>query len=162
MDAPSPDAAAADYRQAMRAFATGVAIIACGQGAARAGCVATAVASLSLTPPSLIVSLQRNGSTLRRLRDSGRFSVNFLTAAQEPLALRFAGGAQGQERFAAGAWIVGATGAPKLADALAALECRVEEVLERFTHAIVIGRVEAASAADGPALLHFRGRFERF
>jgi flavin reductase (DIM6/NTAB) family NADH-FMN oxidoreductase RutF len=160
MDEPTPDVAA-DYRKAMRAFATGVPIVACGRGAERAGCVATALASLSLAPPSLIVNLQRDGSTLRRLRACGRFSVNFLSAAQEPLARRFAGGAQGPERFAEGAWSDGTDGAPRLADALATLDCRVEEILERFTHAIVIGRVEAASVGEGPALLHFGGRFER-
>ncbi len=161
MDDLSPDASAAVYRQAMRAFATGVAIVASGQGTQRAGCVATAVASLSLTPPSLIVNLQRDGSTLRRLRECGFFSVNFLTEAQESLARRFSGGAHGADRFEEGAWSDAASGAPVLADALAALECRVEEVLERFTHAIVIGRVEAARAGEGRALLHFLGRFER-
>src|SRR6185437_14642178 len=74
------------YRQAMRAFATGVAIIACGRGVERAGCVATAVASLSLAPPSLIVNLQRDGSTYRRLRLSDGFSVNFLKPEQQARA----------------------------------------------------------------------------
>jgi flavin reductase (DIM6/NTAB) family NADH-FMN oxidoreductase RutF len=157
--APQDESAA--YRQAMRAFATGVAIIACGRGGARAGCVATAVASLSLSPPSLIVNLQRGGATARRLSESAAFSVNFLGPAQETLARRFAGGAHGAERFAEGAWEEGAHGAPVLADALASLECRVEEALERHTHVIVIGRVLAARAAEGPALLHFRGRYER-
>jgi flavin reductase (DIM6/NTAB) family NADH-FMN oxidoreductase RutF len=154
------DISDADFRQAMRAFATGVAIVACGQGEARAGCVATAVASLSLSPPSLIVNLQRDGSTYRRLRETQRFSVNFLNRAQEPLARRFAGGALASERFAEGSWIEGATGAPVLADALAALECRLEEIIERHTHGIVIGRVEAArTGPEAPPLLHFRGRF---
>ena len=149
-----------EFRQAMRAFATGVAIVACGEGEGRAGCVATAVTSLSLTPPSLIVCLQRDGSTYRRLRELERFSINFLSQAQESLARRFAGGALATERFAQGAWESGATGVPVLSDALASLECRVEEVLERHTHGVVIGRVEAArSAGEEAALLHFRGRF---
>ena len=161
MDDQTVQADEAGYRQAMRAFATGVAIVACGRGGERAGCVATAVASLSLAPPSLIVNLQRDGSTYRRLRLSDGFSVNFLKPEQEALAHRFAGGAPAAERFAEGAWIEGETGAPALADALASLECWVDEILERHTHAIVIGRVAAARSGDGPALLHFRGRFDR-
>jgi flavin reductase (DIM6/NTAB) family NADH-FMN oxidoreductase RutF len=161
MDDNTVHAEAAGYRVAMRAFATGVAIIACGRGAQRAGCVATAVASLSLDPPSLIVNLQRDGSTYRRLKESDAFSVNFLKSEQEPLAQRFAGGAPSAERFSEGAWIEGATGAPALADALATLDCRIVEILERYTHAIVIGRVAAARSVEGPALLHFRGRFAR-
>jgi flavin reductase (DIM6/NTAB) family NADH-FMN oxidoreductase RutF len=154
------DVSDADFRHAMRAFATGVAIIACGRGEARAGCVATAVASLSLSPPSLIVNLQRDGSTYRRLSELRRFSVNFLNRAQEPLARRFAGGALAAERFAEGAWIEGATGVPVLADALSSLEAQIEDIVERHTHGIVIGRVEAArTGPDEPPLLHFRGRF---
>jgi flavin reductase (DIM6/NTAB) family NADH-FMN oxidoreductase RutF len=150
----------AEFRQAMRAFASGVAIIACGRGEGRAGCVATAVASLSLSPPSLIVNLQRDGSTYRRLSELRRFSVNFLSRAQESLARRFAGGALASERFAQGAWIDGASGVPVLADALASLEAEVEEIVERHTHGIVIGRVGAAhTGPDEPPLLHFRGRF---
>lgn len=162
MDDKPPATSDVEYRQAMRAFATGVAIVACGEAQARAGCVATAVASLSLSPPSLIVSLQRDGSTYRRLRRCAAFSVNFLDATQEPLARRFAGGALAAERFLEGAWVTGATGAPVLADALASLECEVEEILERHTHALVIGRALMARAdADRPPLLHFRGRFAR-
>ncbi len=159
MDDAAVQAGQASYRAAMRAFATGVAIIACGRGDNRAGCVATAVASLSLDPPSLIVNLQRDGSTYRRLRESDAFSVNFLRPEQETLAQRFAGGAPAAERFAGGAWTEAETGAPALADALASLDCRIEEILERYTHAIVIGRVAAARSAEGPALLHFRGAF---
>ena len=161
MDDAAVQAGQASYRAAMRAFATGVAIIACGRGDNRAGCVATAVASLSLDPPSLIVNLQRDGSTYRRLRESDAFSVNFLRPEQETLAQRFAGGAPAAERFAGGAWTEAETGAPALADALASLDCRIEEILERYTHAIVIGRVAAARSAEGPALLHFRGAFAR-
>ena len=162
MDAASEAVSAAEYREAMRAFATGVAIVACGQGAERAGCVATAVASLSLSPPSLIVNLQRDRTTFARLRRGETFSVNFLAAAQEDLARRFAGGAHGPERFEGGRWEEGALDAPVLLGALAVMECRIEEILERHTHAIVIGRVAAARAAEGRPLLHFRGRFDRF
>jgi flavin reductase (DIM6/NTAB) family NADH-FMN oxidoreductase RutF len=152
------ETSAADYRHAMRNFATGVPIIACGRGEARAGCVATALASLSLSPPSLLVNLALSGSTWAQVRDCGRFSVNFLAARHEALARRFAGGAQGAARFEEGDWREGAY-APVLADALASLECEVEEILERHTHAIIIGRVEAATHREGSPLLHFGGRF---
>ncbi len=159
MDDATVQASEIGYRGAMRAFATGVTIITCGRGAERAGCVATAVASLSLAPPSLIVNLQRDGSTYRRLKLSDGFCVNVLRPEQRALAHRFAGGVPAGERFAEGDWREGETGAPALTEALARLDCWVEEILERHSHAIVIGRVAAARAAEGPALLHFRGAF---
>ena len=76
MSAARADGGSADFRFAMREFASGVAIVTCGEGDARAGCTATALASLSLTPPSLIVCIDRSASTLTRLRQCGAFAVN--------------------------------------------------------------------------------------
>ena len=68
MSSANPDAEGANFRLAMREFASGVTIIACGEGEARAGCTATAVASLSVSPPSLIVCLSLAAATLQSLR----------------------------------------------------------------------------------------------
>lgn len=158
------DAEANNFRMGMREFASGVTIIACGEGEARAGCTATAVASLSVSPPSLIVSLSLAAATLKSLRRAGAFSVNVLGAKHAELAERFAGrgGFKGAGRFECGDWVPFVTGAPVLADALAAMDCRVEEIIERHTHAIVIGAVLAVRTSGGrSALLHWRSRFEK-
>ena len=56
-------------------------------------------------------------------------------------------------------WLM--TGAPALVEALASLDCRVEEILERHTHAIVIGTVQAVRVGRKTSgLLHWRSRFE--
>ncbi len=153
----------ANFRLAMREFATGVAIVACGAGETLGGCTASAVSSLSLTPPSLIVCLDQKSSTLAALRRAGAFSVNFLAARHLELAHRFAGrgGFQGAERFAQGDWATLATGAPTLADAAAVIDCELDEILERHTHAVLFGLVAAVRLNDAsPALLHWRGKFE--
>ena len=163
MTAPSTSGESAVFRQAMREFAAGVAIVACGAGDARSGCTVTALTSLSLTPPTLLVCLSRDALTLKRLRETGAFSVNLLGARHRELADRFASrvGERGAARFAVGRWTTLATGAPLLADALAAIDCRVEEILERHTHAIVIGAVAAVQRGEGgPALAHWRSRYE--
>ena len=83
------------------ALSSGVAIIACGEGEARAGCTATSLASLSLAPPTLIVCLARSSSTLAGLREAGAFSINLLAARHQALAHRFSGhsGVHGARRF---------------------------------------------------------------
>ena len=147
----------------MREFAAGVAIVACGTEDTRSGCTVTALTSLSLTPPTLLICLSREAQTLERLRESGAFSVNLLGARHRELADRFASrvGDRGPARFLAGRWTSFATGSPKLADALASIDCRVEEILERHTHAIVIGAVVAVeSGKSGPALAHWRSHYE--
>lgn len=154
----------AAFRLAMREFANGVALITAARGEQRAGCTATSFCSLSLEPPTLIVCIAKTSSTLALLRTSNAFGVNIVAGAHETLADRFAGrnGVKGAARFAGIDWMTLATGAPLLRDALACMDCTVEEVLERHTHAIVIGRVAAVHRGDGaPALVHWRGRFQQ-
>lgn len=163
MSAASADAESAAFRLAMREFASGVVIITCGEGDLRAGCTATALTSLSLTPPSLIVCVDRKATTLARLRECGAFAVNILGARHDALASRFAGrgGVKGSARFAEGDWVTLETGAPVLSDALAGIDCRVDEIIDRHTHAIIIGTVAAVRLGDhDTALLHWRSRFE--
>lgn len=53
-------------------------------------------------------------------------------------------------------------GAPLLWDALAAFACEVDDIVERNTHAIVIGRVKhAAAASGGGALVYWRGGYDQ-
>jgi flavin reductase (DIM6/NTAB) family NADH-FMN oxidoreductase RutF len=167
MSAAAPEAAqefeAAAFRHAMRELASGVALVTTGSGETRAGCTATAVCSLSLEPPSLIVSISRGSATLARLRANGVFGVSILAAGHEDLANRFSGrnGVSGAVRFAGENWITLATGAPLLRDALTAIDCEVQEIIERHTHAIVIGEVKALRRNSGaPALLHWRGQYQ--
>jgi len=143
--APKGDADGHNFRLAMRELASGVSVITCGEGDARNGCTATSVVSLSLSPPTLLVCL------------------NLLAAEHKPIAERFAGvgGFQGKNRFGLGDWVPLVTGAPALTDGLAAFDCHVEEILERHTHAILIGAVAAVRVPGADeALIHWRSRFE--
>jgi flavin reductase (DIM6/NTAB) family NADH-FMN oxidoreductase RutF len=150
------------FRNAMRALSSGVAIIACGEGEARAGCTATSLTSLSLAPPTLIVCLARTSTTLAGLREAGAFSINLLAARHQVLAHRFSGhsGVHGPRRFDSAQWVSLSTGAPVLADALAAFDCLVEEVIERHSHAIVLGAVVSLKeGVDEPVLARRRGEY---
>jgi flavin reductase (DIM6/NTAB) family NADH-FMN oxidoreductase RutF len=155
----------AAFRNAMRALSSGVAIIASGEDEARAGCTAISLTSLSLAPPTLIVCLARSSSTLARLREVGAFSINLLAARHQALAHRFSGhgGVQGARRFDTAQWLTLSTGAPVLAEAIAAFDCLVEEVIERHSHAIILGAVVSLKeGADEPVLARRRGEYATF
>jgi flavin reductase (DIM6/NTAB) family NADH-FMN oxidoreductase RutF len=164
MNGASPEGEGAAFRLAMREFVNGVALVTTGRGEQRTGCTATSLCSLSLDPPTLIVCIARTSATLACLRAVKTFGVNILGGAHEHLADRFAGrsGLRGAARFAGADWMTLVTGAPLLRDALACMDCRVEEVLERHTHAIVIGRVAAVHRGrDASALVHWRSQFQQ-
>lgn len=162
--AARPDPSADEFRVAMRELAGAVSVISCGEGERRTGFTATSVTSLCLEPPTLIVCVNRSSSSWPVLRDSRRFGVNILSASHRDVAHRFAGasGAEGPARYDAGDWITRSSRAPLLRDALAAFECRVEDTIERGSHAILIGRVEAVRRGEGGgALVYWRGGYDQ-
>lgn len=155
-------ATAAAFRSVMRELAAGVVLVTSAFERTRAGCAVSSVSSLSLEPASLIVCLNADSSTLRSIRASGVFAVNMLADHHHSLAQRFASAnVRGEDRFAEGDWDATATGSPRLRDALAVADCRLERTVEHSTHAIIIGScIAAAKGRSAPALVHWRSRFE--
>lgn len=151
------------FRLAMRRLPASVAIIATGQAASRVGLTATAVCSLSTTPPQILACLNAETGTCKAIRESRTFSVNLLTSEQLGLARRFAGldgNAVGEERFAAGSWRQGSNGAPVLDGALMTLECRLVTAYAVATHSILIGGVlDIPENDNNGALLYQSGMF---
>lgn len=158
--APATDAVA--YRQAMRHFAGNVSVITVGTGERRSGLVATSTVSLSMDPPLMLVCVNRNSSTWPLFEAFGHFGVNSLAPHHQPIAERFTGqgGIKGADRFALGEWRSGPTGAPLLAGAAVALDCEIEDMIEKSTHTILIGRVRSVEIGEeNGALVYWRGGY---
>jgi flavin reductase (DIM6/NTAB) family NADH-FMN oxidoreductase RutF len=156
------DVPSAEFRGAMRALAGGVSVITVGRGKDISGMTVTSVSSLSVEPPTLIVSVNRQSSSWPLLQRYGAFGVNILTADQLDIAERFSGkdGLKGAERFAGAQWTTRVTGVPLLVGGLAAIDCDVEEVIERHSHAIVIGRVrDVITSVPHTALTYWDGQY---
>jgi flavin reductase (DIM6/NTAB) family NADH-FMN oxidoreductase RutF len=151
-----------DFRSAMRRLTGGVSVITAGIGWDISGMTVTSVSSLSVDPPALIVSINRESSSWPLVRRYGCFGVNILTSDQIDIAERFTGkdGLKGAERFASAHWTTRVSGVPLLTDALAVIDCGVEDMAERHSHAIVIGRVlDVAVSARIAALAYWQGRY---
>jgi flavin reductase (DIM6/NTAB) family NADH-FMN oxidoreductase RutF len=152
------------FREAMRHLPGGVSVISVGRGESRTGLTATSVSSLSLDPPTILVSINRSSSSFPVLLEHRSFGVNVLSAGHRDVADRFAGrdGAQGVQRYEGARWLTLSTGTPLLEDAVVALDCEVEELIERHSHAIVIGRVQGVRLNGGPsALVYWRGEYDQ-
>lgn len=153
-----------DFRAGMRRVAGAVTIVTTADAAGeRRGATATAVCSLTVDPPAVIACIARDTAVGRMAPESGIFTVNVLTQGQRPVAETFAGrtGHVGGERFAVGDWTAGALGAPRLAGAVAAFECRLEKAVEFATHVVLFGAV--VGTVLGPTglapLVYVDGRF---
>jgi flavin reductase (DIM6/NTAB) family NADH-FMN oxidoreductase RutF len=151
-----------DFRGAMRQLTGGVSVITTGRGKDISGMTVTSVSSLSVDPPALIVSINRGASSWPLLQRYGFFGVNILTSDQIDIAERFTGkgGLKGAERFAGAEWTTRASGVPLLIGALAAIDCEVEEIVERHSHGIVIGRVlDLQRSTRTAALAYWQGQY---
>jgi flavin reductase len=163
--APDPlksvDAAA--FREAMSRLGAAVHVVTSAGPAGTTGFTATAVASVCDSPPTLLVCLNRRSSSAPVLTANRAFCVNTLRAGEEDIANLFAGrSGSREERFAAGHWISLATGAPVLASAVVAFDCRVSEIKSVGSHNVIFGVVEAVRlGAPGEALVYHERAYKR-
>lgn len=149
------------FRKSMSLFPGAVTLITTGKGSDRRGITATAVCSVSDTPPSLLVCVNRKSATCDAISRTGRFSVQLLNELSDDLAMGFAGKLTGPEKFTLGDWTETAFGQPCLTSALACLSCRVQTESDSGSHRIFIGAIEDAVLAEGGALVYVRSRFHR-
>ncbi|HEY9085034.1 MAG TPA: flavin reductase family protein [Candidatus Tyrphobacter sp.] len=145
------------YRLAMRRTAASVAVITAAHEGRIHGMTATAMTSVSVEPPTLLVVVNRTTRTHPFIRKSGRFAVNVLAMGQEEIARRFAAGVENQ--FEGIAYDLHAAEVPIIAGSVAAFVCIATDAFDVATHTIFIGEVEEAQHTDLPPLLYYDGRF---
>lgn len=155
---PSPKA----FRDAMRAFVGNVSVLTVGDGDEASGLVVTSAISLSAEPPLLLACVNLTSSSLPLLKSYGRFGWSSLGAAHQAVAERFSGfgGVRGAARYDGADWDTAVTGARLLRGAPTAFDCVVDEMIDRATHTILIGRVKAIrSTAGAGALAYWDGKY---
>jgi flavin reductase (DIM6/NTAB) family NADH-FMN oxidoreductase RutF/DNA-binding GntR family transcriptional regulator len=152
---------AAVYRAVVGAVTSGVMVLTARDDAGNHGMTISAVCSLSMEPPMLLVCLNTRSRTQRAVADAGCFVVHVLDEKQAWIAERFAGPA-GHDKFSDIAVRPGHLSAPVLSEALAVIECEVTESVKGGTHRVFLARVVHAEARDGSPLAYFRGKFGRF
>jgi flavin reductase (DIM6/NTAB) family NADH-FMN oxidoreductase RutF len=127
----------AEFRDFMRHWPTGVAIVTTAGPRGPVGCTVNALMSLSVEPPLLVVSLGEESRTLQAIRRTDLFGASILAAAQGELRERFANCAR-EERFA-GVELRVEHGVPLLAAATAQIVCAVQELHQIADHVLVVG-----------------------
>jgi flavin reductase (DIM6/NTAB) family NADH-FMN oxidoreductase RutF len=149
------------FWRALGARALGVAVATARGVDGPAGFLALSATHLTADPPTMLVAIDKRTSALAAVLHAKHFAVNFLSRGDEALADMFSGRTQvrGAARFAPSRWHALTTGAPILDDAVGAIDCVLEEAIERFNVTIAIGRVVDLVTRDGDPLLFFRGAY---
>jgi flavin reductase (DIM6/NTAB) family NADH-FMN oxidoreductase RutF len=147
------------FRQAMRRFPAAVSVVTTRIKGVDYGMTATAVTSLSMDPPSLLVCVNRASGFHRHLDDAGSFCVNVLREGQHPISSNFGGAKPAEERFQEGEWCE-MNGVYYLADAQAVIFCKKAAAFVHATHSIVVGEATGLILHDEVApLLYVDGRY---
>ncbi|HUG86537.1 MAG TPA: flavin reductase, partial [Euzebya sp.] len=146
------------FRDVIGRFATGVTVVTSHDDRGDHGLTASAVSSLSLDPPMLLVCVNRSSRTGDAIRASGVFTVNVLAEDQVALAHRFATTTD-EDKFSGVATSRGPIGTLVLEGSLARIDCRVDTDVVAATHRIFLGAVVGVEGRDVPPLAYFRGQF---
>jgi flavin reductase len=150
------------FREAMSKMGAAVNIVTSDGPAGKVGFAATAVCSVTDTPPTLLVCLNRSASVFNAVMENGALCVNVLSSAHDLLSNLFGGKTPVEERFAAANWHRGASGAPVLDDAVASFDCAVTESLDVGTHRVLFCSVLSVSnGVDAEALIYFKRGYHR-
>lgn len=148
----------AQFRQLLGRFATGVTVLTTRDQAGRpVGMTASSVASVSLNPPLVLVSVDQKNDMYPALRAAHRFVLNVLAADQEALSRRFA--EEHPNRFDDVSYQQSKHGIPMLDGVLASIECEKQVEVPGGDHTVFFGIVTGGSVSDRRPLLYYRGGY---
>ena len=150
------------FRHVVGHLASGVTVLTTRVDERDHGMTASSVTSLSMDPPALLVCLNRKSSVTPVLLEHQAFCVNVLTASQSHIAEHFSGrdGSRGAARYRDASWQEMPSGALGAPSALALIDCKLEEVIERHSHTILIGHpLSIATRDQTEPLLYWHGAY---
>ena len=132
------------FRDAMASLSAAVNVVTTAGEAGRCGITATAVCSVTDTPPSVMVCINANSAMNPVFQGNGKLCINVLNHEQEIMARHFAG----------------MTGVPVLKGSLASLEGEISQVQTIGTHLVYLVEIRNITLSpQGHGLIYFKRRF---
>ena len=149
------------FKKLMGSFVTGVSVVTTQVDGVLHGLTVSALSSVSLDPPLLLVCIDHHARAYEHLRRAPAFSINFLAEDQSTVAEKFAEpGLSMEERLSSVEYFLGKTGCPLFRHSLAVMECRIAGTYTAGDHDIFLGEILSGEVDPQPKpLLYFRGSF---
>lgn len=137
-------------------FATGVTVVTWNDDDGnRRGITINSFTSVSLDPPLVLISIDKNTKAYHDLRNRS-FIINVLSAEQRSIAFQFAG--KPQEGLVV-EWQEDSEIGPRLKNTVATIECTPWAEYEGGDHLLFLGEVEDFSYNENESLLFHKGKF---
>ncbi len=146
------------FKRAMGLFPSGVAIVTTiAVNGNKHGFTASALSSLSLDPPLILVCLANSADCFEPFITSDKLAINVIGEKQHDLAFKFA--TKGVDKFDGDEFIEGNTGLPIIQDCILSLECKIKNTFPGGDHEILISEVLHANINEGTPSIWFEGNF---
>src|SRR5450830_1936263 len=153
-----------DFRNAMATLSAAVNVITTAGPHGRAGLTASAVCSVTDSPPTVLVCINRNSALHPVFVGNGKLCINILSAAQEQLAMHFSGATKVamEERFSWDIWEEGPLRQPVLSAALVKLQGRIKEFKEVGSHSVMFVELSDIHVSEEKdSLIYFNRLFHK-
>lgn len=148
------------FREAMTRLGAAVNVITSDGPAGRLGFTASAVCSVSDSPPTLLVCMNRSSAQNEPMKTNGVMCVNSLSSGQGEVSQLFAGigHVPTADRFGQANWTTLVTTSPVLVDSVVSFDCTISTTIEVATHTILVGEVTAIQFGNSDGGLMYFGR----
>lgn len=149
-----------EFRHALGKFASGVTVVTTKDDAGKFfGITVSAFCSVSLTPPLVLVCIEKRTGSHHAFEQSNAFVVNILREDQAQFSNHFA--SHTDDKFSGINYRTGFENLPVLEDALVNLECRLVNSHDEGDHTIYIGQIEQATINDQKPLVYWHGDYRQ-
>lgn len=150
------------FRHAMAHLPAAVCIITTDGAAGRCGITASAVCSVTDSPPTVLVCLNQRSAMHDVFKENGHLCVNVLSGEHEQLAMHFSGATKlpMAERFGLDDWRPGVSSQPVLAGALVKLQGRIKDSKAVGSHSVLfveLDKIDVGEERD--SLIYFNRLF---
>jgi flavin reductase (NADH) len=152
------------FRNAMAHLPAAVSIITTDGAAGRCGITASAVCSVTDTPPTVLVCINRNSAMHDVFKQNGHLCVNVLSGEHEALALHFSGATKVvmEQRFTFDTWRAGVAHQPVLDNALVKLQGHIKDCKEVGSHSVMFVELDEIEVSEEPdSLIYFNRLFHK-
>lgn len=138
-------------KTALRMIPYGIYVLTAEQGDRIAAATVNWVTQTAFEPPLVVVGVKTDSGAYALIKETRAFALNMLGKGQQGIAFGLFKPAVKDGRTISGnAYHAGANGQPVLDAAIAHIECKVVEIVERGDHHIVVGEVTEAKVATPP------------